>query len=83
MKVTIVAVDNRVSVNGFSETVDCSALPEDINVIQWYGKFGEIEFVTDLTTGQRKSNEPIKDFAPYKPLLDAWEVAAAREAVAG
>jgi hypothetical protein len=74
MKVTIVAVDGRVSVNGFSEDIDCSSLPEDISVIQWYGTFGEIEYHTDLETGQRKHNESITDFAPYKHLLDAWEV---------
>lgn len=79
MKVTIVAIDGRVSVNGHSNDVDCSSLPDDIDVIQWYGTFGEIEYATDLQTGQRKHNEKITDFTPYQHMLDLWEVEARKE----
>jgi hypothetical protein len=79
MKVTIVAEESRVTVEGFTEPVDCSTLAEDISVIQWYGTFGEIEFHTDLSTGDRKPNERISDYAVIKPYVDLWEIEAQRE----
>jgi hypothetical protein len=43
MRVVIIAEENRVSVEGQSETVDLSTLDEDIHVVQWYGTVGEVE----------------------------------------
>jgi hypothetical protein len=75
MRVTLIVEDNRVSVEGQSETVDCSSLA-DIHVVQWYGTSGEIEF---LRTEPLKMNEQITDFAPYQKFVDAWTVEAKEE----
>jgi hypothetical protein len=82
MRVTIIAVENRVNVEGYSEPVDCSALDEDINVIQWHGTVGEIEFKTNYVENTRRPNESITDFSPYQPLVAVWEASAKKEPAA-
>lgn len=79
MRVTIIIEENRVSVEGMSETVDCSSY-EDLHVVQWYGAFGEIEYF-NAPGAQPKSNTQIDDFAPFQHLVDAWEIMAKTEAV--
>jgi hypothetical protein len=74
MRVTIIVEEDRVNVEGHSETVDCSSLG-DVHVIQWYGTSGEVEFF-NAPGATIKGNEAITDFAPYQKYLDAWEVAA-------
>jgi hypothetical protein len=45
MRVTIIVEENRVNVEGQSETVDCSSLmAEDVHAVQWYGTSGEVEY---------------------------------------
>jgi hypothetical protein len=75
MRVTIIAEENRVNVEGQSKTVDLSTLAEDIHVVQWYGTVGEVEFKTDYVENTRKHNERITDFAPYQKFVDAWTAA--------
>jgi hypothetical protein len=75
MRVTIIAEENRVNVEGQSKTVDLSTLAEDVHVIQWYGTVGEVEFKTDYIANTRKANERIVDFAPYQKFVDAWTAA--------
>lgn len=79
MRVTIIAGDNAVYVEGYAERVDCSSLDEDIHAIQWYNGRGEIEYKTDFTTGDRRMNFCIVDFSPYQHLVDAWMVEARKE----
>ncbi|WP_439366040.1 hypothetical protein ACNJYD_08960 [Bradyrhizobium sp. DASA03005] len=74
MRVTIIPLENRIIVEGFSEAVDCSSLDPAIHVVHWYGEHGEIEFVN--TAGTVKANETITDFAAYQHLVDAWELEA-------
>jgi hypothetical protein len=77
MRVTIIVEENRVNVEGKSETVDCSALyAKDVHVIQWYDTSGEIEYFNAPGATTIKGNVAITDFTPYQPLLDVWEVAA-------
>jgi hypothetical protein len=77
MRVSIVADDNLVLIEGIPYTVDCSALvAQGIHAIQWYSTFGEVEFATDLETGHRKPNERITDASPFRALIDAWMVEA-------
>jgi hypothetical protein len=76
MRVVIIAEDNRVSVEGFSETVDLSTLDEDIHVVQWYGTVGEVEFKHDYIANTKAPNVRITDFAPYQKYVDAWMVEA-------
>jgi hypothetical protein len=79
MRVTIIPIESRVNVEGYSETIDCSAVDEEIHVIQWYGNFGEVEYETDVETGKRKPNERIDSFEPYQSLLAAWEIEAQKK----
>lgn len=78
MRVTIIVEENRVNVEGFSETVDCSALyTSGVHVIQWYGAQGEVEYWNPpgQITGI-KAPQAITDFSPYQKYVDAWEVEA-------
>jgi hypothetical protein len=62
MRVTIIVEENRVNVEGQSETVDCTALyAEDVHVIQWYGTSGEIEYF-NYPGSAPKGNVAIADF---------------------
>jgi hypothetical protein len=79
MRVTIIASENRVNVEGQSETVDLSTFDEEINVVQWYGSVGEVEYKTDYTNNTRKHNDTITDFAPYQKFVDMWTVEAKKE----
>lgn len=79
MRVTIIADDSVVSVEGFAETVDLSALDEDIHAVQWYDTVGEIEYKQDYIKGTRKANERIEDFAPFQQFVDAWQVEAQKD----
>lgn len=81
MRVTIVADDSKVSVEGQPEKVDLSTLDEDIHVIQWYGTVGEIEFKTDYVNNARKPNERIDDFTPYQKFVDLWMAEAQKPLV--
>jgi hypothetical protein len=80
MRVTIIAEDNRVNVEGQSETVDLSTLDDNIHVIQWYGTVGEVEYKYDYINSGKKPNELIEDFSPYQKFVDAWEVEARKDA---
>lgn len=75
MRVTIIKDDNAVYLDGSSRRVDCSMLPSDFHALQWYGTWGEIEFVTDVSQAppQRKPNQVIRDLEPYQALIDAWK----------
>jgi hypothetical protein len=77
MRVTIVADDNIVLVDGVPRTVDCSPLvAEGMHAVQWYDTFGEEEFRTEVDAQTyamtRKPNQTITDFSPYQPYLDQW-----------
>jgi hypothetical protein len=82
MRVTIIAEENRVNVEGKSETVDCLALyADDVHVIQWYGSFGEIEYFNAPGATTFKANEKITDFTPYQKFVDAWTIEAQKPIV--
>jgi hypothetical protein len=76
MRVTIIAEENRVNVEGQSETVDLSTLDENIYVVQWYGAVGEVEYKHDYVANTRKANDRITDFTPYQKFVDAWTLEA-------
>lgn len=76
MRVTIVAEENRVNVEGFSHEVDCSDLGS-VHVIQWHGTFGEIEYWHPPGQREVRSNTQFTEYDEVvKPYVDAWEVAA-------
>lgn len=74
MKVTIVPADGFVSIDGIGYAeLNLSFMDEDISALQWYGTEGEIERKDER--GRIVLNEPINDFSPYQPALDAWQAA--------
>lgn len=78
MRVTIIPVENRVSVEGMSEAVDCFSY-EDINAVQWYGDHGEIEYWNGLGAKKLRANTVIDDFTPFQHLIDLWEIEAKKK----
>lgn len=86
MRVTIVADDSAVIVDGVRHKVDLSGLPADFHALQWDGAIGELEHkmlhCEHCGIRGKKPNEPVSDFAPYQKHLDAWHVADAAAAEA-
>ena len=85
--VTIIRPDNYVvsdTPEGVKEArlVDCSSLPAEVSVVQWFGDHGWIEYANDISKfGQPdfvfRVNEPITDFEQYQPYLAAWALTKA------
>jgi len=78
MKVTIVADDNSVGIDGeFFSPLDLSQLDPSIHAIQWYGEYGEVEYKTRFENGAlvKPVNVVITDAAPYQFAIDAWNAA--------
>lgn len=72
MRVTIIADDGVVGIDGEFRTVDLSALDPDIHAVHWDSVVneGEIEYKSP------RREEAITDFAPYQPFVGAWSAAA-------
>jgi hypothetical protein len=67
MRISIIAEDNTVMLDGKHHTTDCSGLLVDrIRALQWYGDHGEIEFVNHAAP-----NEKITSLAPFMHYIDA------------
>lgn len=80
MKLTIVADDERVGVDGlFFEHVKLPQLDPSIHAVQWYGEYGEVEYKTRFENGAlvRPANMVITDITPYQFAIDAWNTAKA------
>lgn len=77
MRVTVIAEDNIVLVEGFGQPVDLTELYDSgIHAIQWYGTFGEVEYYNGPGVTNIRGNTHFDDFSPFQYLVDAWEVAA-------
>jgi hypothetical protein len=77
MRVTIIPKDGFVSIDnvGFSE-IDLSFIPNEIHAIQWYEKFGEIEYKDEF--GRITRNEELSsldDLTYFDQVYAKWEVA--------
>jgi len=84
MRVTIIKDDNAVSVDGRRCTVDCGTLPADFHALQWYGTYGEVEYVAHMHANNvgvwhRKPNAIVHDLSPYQRYVDGWRHAADAE----
>lgn len=69
-KLTIIADDGVVGVDGVFRSVDLTGLDPDIHAVQWDGAAGEIEY--------RDGRPPkvMNDLASFQPLVDLWTAAA-------
>lgn len=74
MRVTIFKAHNLVAVNGVQHHVDCTKLPGDFHVLQWYDTHGELEYASTMEDGkwQKKPNDDIADLGAYQGYLAAW-----------
>lgn len=72
MRVIVIVPDTFVSVDGEGYgKVDLSFLPNDVHAIQWYGTYGDVEYV-DPVTRRAARNEQLESFTPYEQVLTAW-----------
>lgn len=69
MRVTIMKDDAVVGVDGVFRTVNLSAMPEEIRVIQWNGTSGHIEY-------NEGPNSVIDDIGGIQVFIDLWTAAA-------
>ena len=77
MLVTIVVPDNIVSIDGRTLPVDCSAIDGNIRVVQWYGTFGEVEFMNE--PGKTfKANGRLDSVGDFQDAIDTWQALAAK-----
>lgn len=85
MRVTVFKKDNMVAVGGVAHPVDCTRLPGDFHVLQWYGEHGELEFASVLerkdgapSQWHKKPNQIIDSFDSYRSYVAAWDIVDAR-----
>ena len=70
MRVTIIADDGKVGVDGVFRGVDLSSLDANIHAVQWDGALGNIEFK------DRSPEQRIADISAFQSFIDAWTSAA-------
>jgi hypothetical protein len=80
MLVTILIHDNTVTIDGRALPIDCSAIDQNIRVVQWYDTFGDIEFFNFPGTTFKANGriDSIHDLADFQETIDAWQALAAK-----
>lgn len=77
MRVSIIAADNTIMIDGVHHVCDTSVLiKEGISAVQWYGDHGEVEYVghvkpNDAIESLHEYQEFVDHAEEYKPLLEA------------
>jgi hypothetical protein len=68
-RVTIVPSDGVCIVDGATASgIDMTSLPADLHAVQWYGTWGEEEYI-DLDTRKMRDNVRITSFDAYAAVL--------------
>lgn len=76
MRVTIIADDKKVNVDGFPIwPIDLTGLSSGIDAVQWYDTHGDVEFRYDPATQNKPQNAQITDFSPYQVFVDRYMAA--------
>lgn len=70
MRVTIIADDGKVGVDGVFRAVDLSTLDPNIHAVQWDGAAGHVEHK------DRSPARKITDISAFQSFIDAWTAAA-------
>ena len=66
MRVSIIAEDNKIYIDKIGHDCDCRPLLTDnISAVQWYGDYGEVEFV-----GHKMPNMRIESLSGFQQLID-------------
>ena len=68
MRFTYVRADKVVGIDGKFLNIDNSFFDQQIDAIQWYDTWGEIEYVNR----QERNNERFEDVSVIKDLVFAW-----------
>lgn len=68
MRVTIIADDSKVGVDGEFRVVDLTGLDRTIHAVQWDSVLGK----GDVEYRKPRRNKKITDFSPYQVLVDLW-----------
>ena len=68
MRFTYVRSDKVVGIDGKFLSIDNSFFDQQIDAIQWYDTWGEIEYVNR----QERNNERFEDVSVIKDLVFAW-----------
>jgi hypothetical protein len=75
MRVSIIRENGLVTKDGHTYTgLDVSALPPGVIAMQWYGLYGEVEYV-EADRANTPLNSRIDELTAYAPLLEAWALA--------
>ena len=68
MRFTYVREDKVVGIDGKFLNIVNSSFDQEVDAIQWYETYGEIEFVNR----QERSNETFENISYIQPLIDLW-----------
>jgi hypothetical protein len=68
MRFTYIKSDKLVGIGSTFLIVDNSSFDPEVDAIQWYETYGEIEFVNR----QQKNNQIFEDIKYIQPLIDLW-----------
>ena len=68
MRLTYIKSDKSIGIGGAFLTVDNSSFDQEVDAIQWYNTYGEIEFINR----QQRNNEFFEDINYIQPLIDLW-----------
>jgi hypothetical protein len=68
MRFTYIKYDKNVGIDGKFLKIDNLVFDPEVDAIQWYDTYGEIEFVNR----QQRNNEIFEDIDYIQPLIDFW-----------
>jgi len=70
MRLTYIKSDKSIGIDNLFLTIDNIQFDPEVDAIQWYETYGEIEFINR----QERSNEFFEDINYIQPLIDLWNV---------
>jgi hypothetical protein len=70
MRFTYIKTDKIIGINGIFLTIDNSSFNQEVDAIQWYDTYGEIEFINR----QERNNEFFEDINYIQSLIDLWNI---------
>lgn len=70
MRFTYIKTDKIIGINGIFLTIDNLSFNQEVDAIQWYDTYGEIEFINR----QERNNEFFEDINYIQSLIDLWNV---------
>lgn len=68
MRFTYIKSDKNVGIDGKFLKIDNLVFDPEVDAIQWYDTYGEIEFINR----QERNNEIFEDISYIQPLIDLW-----------